>query len=122
MCPPCAANSIVFSVRLAGGRGEGIFTGLDPVADKLIASGDSLFGSTVANIPGPDYAPGLNINFSSRGLNNRGQSAFFARLADGTSGIFRADPVTVPESSFSILGVLSFAVGGGTLLKRKQRR
>ena len=59
----------------------GIFTGGDPLTDKVIATGDSLAGSTVAN-----------LNFLRSGLNNNGQIVFSAELADGTQGIFRADP------------------------------
>jgi len=66
----------------------GIYTGPDPVADKVIAVGDSLLGSTVTDL-------------SSGGLNNDGQIAFFAELEDETSGIFRADigADTAPEPS-----------------------
>ena len=52
-------------------------------------TGDALFGSTVTD-----------LQFYSTGLNNRGQVAFRAALADGTLGIYRADPwQAVPEPS-----------------------
>src|SRR5262249_1572786 len=35
-----------------------------------------------------------DVGFFRQGLNDAGQVAFFARLADGTEGIFRADPPT----------------------------
>jgi hypothetical protein len=60
--------------------GQGIFTGPDPVADKVIRTGDPLFGSTVTA-----------VNFE-HGLNDAGQIVFLAELADGTRGVFRADP------------------------------
>ena len=63
-------------------RGEGIFTGADPIADKVIATGDSLFGSTVTN-----------LEFFGEGLNDVGQIAFFASLANGTTGIFVGNSV-----------------------------
>jgi hypothetical protein len=66
---------------------SGIFTGPDPVADKVIAEGDPLFGSTVE---------GPNINFGIEALNNKGQIAFGADLADGTRGVFVATPVIGP--------------------------
>jgi len=59
----------------------GIFTGADPDADKVIAIDDILFGSMVTS-----------LGFSTQALNNRGQITFFAQTADGTIGIFRADP------------------------------
>lgn len=62
--------------------GPGIFTGPDPEKDKVIAAGDALFGSTVSLVA-----------FGWEGLNNAGQVAFYARLADGTVGIYRADPM-----------------------------
>ncbi|HEY9710958.1 MAG TPA: PEP-CTERM sorting domain-containing protein [Oculatellaceae cyanobacterium] len=88
--------------------GTGIFTGPDPVSDKVIATGDTLLGSTVTS-----------LNFEI-GLNDEGQIAFGATLADGTVGIFRADPepVAVPEPT-SILGVLvAGALGAASRRKR----
>ncbi len=91
----------------------GIFTGADPIADKVIAIGDTLFGSRVTS-----------LYFSNKGLNNSGQLAFVAGLENGISGVFRADPQppvqSVPEPS-SVLGLLAVGVfGAGSLLKRKQ--
>jgi hypothetical protein len=91
----------------------GIFTGADPIADKVIAIGDMLFGSRVTS-----------LYFSNQGLNNSGQLAFVAGLENGISGVFRADPQppvqSVPEPS-SVLGLLAVGVfGAGSLLKRKQ--
>ncbi len=60
--------------------GKGIFVGPDPVVNKVILTGDSLNGSTVTN-----------LSFSKKGLNNLGQIAFYAELADGTRGIFQAE-------------------------------
>ncbi len=54
---------------------SGIFTGPDPVTDKVIASGDSLFGATVST-----------IKFGSRGFAN-GRIAFAYHLDDGHEGI-----------------------------------
>jgi hypothetical protein len=91
----------------------GIFTGADPIADKVIAIGDTLFGSRVTS-----------LSFSNKGLNNSGQLAFVAGLENGISGVFRADPQppvqSVPEPS-SVLGLLAVgAFGAGSALKRKQ--
>jgi hypothetical protein len=61
--------------------GAGIFSGPDPIADRVIAVGDPLDGSTVAGLA-----------FSREGLNGAGQVAFFVSLADGRQGVFLADP------------------------------
>ena len=64
----------------------GIFTGPDPVTDKVISVGDPLLGSKVK---------GLDF---SRGLNDGGQLTFLAFTDDGASGIFRADPAAANKS------------------------
>ncbi|MDF5722169.1 MAG: hypothetical protein PUP91_17115 [Rhizonema sp. PD37] len=69
---------IAFEASLANGV-SGIFTGADPVGNKVIATGDPLFNSTVTN-----------LTFSRKSLNNLGQIVFYAELADGTKGIFVA--------------------------------
>jgi hypothetical protein len=61
----------------------GIFTGGDPVADRVIAVGDALDGSTVSG-----FDP---LSFASS-LNNAGQIAFLVFLADGRTAVYRADP------------------------------
>jgi hypothetical protein len=88
------------------------------VSDKVIGTGDNLFESTVTS-----------ISFGNHGLNNLGQLAFYAQLANGTSGIFRADPVSdtpepepVPEP-VSVLGLLAFAAfGAGSVDKRQKKQ
>jgi hypothetical protein len=70
-------GTVSFFAALDAG-GEGIFTGPDPVADKLIAAGDLFFDSTVIRLLAPVA------------LNNSGQIAFVAELADGTVGIYGA--------------------------------
>ena len=72
-------NTVAFLANLDAG-GRGIFTGPDPVADKAVAVGDSLLGSTITS-----------LSFSHKGLNNTDQIAFYATLANGTEGIFRLD-------------------------------
>ncbi len=72
-------GTVAFKGVLKGG-GLGIYIGPNPVTDKVIALGDSLFGSTVTD-----------LYFSNRGLNDKNQFAFYAKLADGRSGVFRAD-------------------------------
>ncbi|MBD2776867.1 DUF7453 family protein [Iningainema tapete] len=75
-------GNIAFTATVSNTGEKGIFTGADPVADKVIATGDTLFGSTV-----------ISLNFLPQGLNNNGQIAFYALLGNGTRGIYRAEPV-----------------------------
>jgi hypothetical protein len=84
------SGTVAFGADLAAG-GIGIFTGPDPIADKVITAGDPLFGSTVT---------GLNFG---RGLNNAGQLAFSANLADGRQVEVRANPIPEP-STVMLLG------------------
>ncbi|MGL4498847.1 MAG: PEP-CTERM sorting domain-containing protein, partial [Planktothrix sp.] len=93
---------VAFGATLDTGT-KGIFIGADPFADKVITVGDSLFGSTITNLS----------FFGDKGLNDQGQIAFYATLADGTSGIFRADPSkkSVPEPT-SVLSLLALGVWG----------
>ncbi|MDF5724173.1 MAG: hypothetical protein PUP91_27650 [Rhizonema sp. PD37] len=65
--------------------GAGIFITSGADINKVIAPGDSLLGSTVAD-----------IKFG--GLNDAGEIAFVASLTDGTKKIFRADPIRKPHS------------------------
>ncbi len=60
---------------------EGIFRGPDPVADEVIIEGDVLDGSTVTSL--------MTNRFS---LNGSGQIVFTAGLADGTTGLYLAEP------------------------------
>ncbi|MBD1833727.1 hypothetical protein H6F61_13820 [Cyanobacteria bacterium FACHB-472] len=106
-------GTVAFLAALDVG-GSGIFTGNNPLKDKVIVTGDNLFGSTVQE-----------LSFYREGLNNSGQVAFFASLANGTSGIFRADPIIVeppkdvPEPA-GLLGLWAVGVWSATsALKRK---
>jgi hypothetical protein len=69
---------------------SGIFTGPDPQANKLIATGDELDGSTVKSLA-----------FGTDGLNDQGQVVFWALLNDGRTGVYVANPV--PEPSTMVL-------------------
>jgi hypothetical protein len=100
-------RTVAFLGRLRTG-GEGLFTGPDPAADKVIAVGDALFGSGVTR-----------ILFGPEGLNDAGQVAFLAGLSDGRFVIARADPVVVPEPSALLLCFVGTA--GLILVKRRMR-
>jgi hypothetical protein len=80
--PPAvnAHGEVAFLAGFASGL-SGIFTGDDPLADKVIAVGDPLFGSVLAS-----------FHFF-KGFNDEGQVAFRATLADGRTVIARADPI-----------------------------
>jgi hypothetical protein len=72
---------VAFTATLDSGV-QGVFAGTDPVLDRVIATGDSLAGSTVTNLISCREA-----------LNNRGQVAFQAQLADGRTLVVRATPL-----------------------------
>ena len=78
-------GQIAFGAVLDDGT-KGIFTGIDPQSDRLIAVGDSLSGSTV-----------VDLEFDSEGLNNSGTISFQAELADGTFAIYQANLTHEPE-------------------------
>jgi hypothetical protein len=69
----------------------GILTGPDPVADKVIRDGDTLFGSTVTDLF-------FNTFVEFDGPNDAGQIVFRYSLADGRQGIALATPVAPPTA------------------------
>ena len=86
--PPSINNSgeVAFQALLDDLSTTGIFVGPDPVADKVIATGDTLDGDTV------QY-----LSFCEEGLNGSGQLAFRADFVDPATSetrtaIFRATP------------------------------
>jgi hypothetical protein len=83
-------GKVVFQAYLRGATPDrpetGIYTGADPVANKVIAVGDPLFDSTVAQLA-----------LWRDGLNDAGQIAFLATLADGREVIGRTEPVCDAE-------------------------
>lgn len=72
-------GQVAFHAELDAG-GAGIFTGPDPTRDKVVQTGDALFGSVVT---------GLEF---FRALNDHGQIAFRFTLTNGRQGIARANP------------------------------
>jgi len=71
-------------VRIATPRGGslGLFGGPDPEADRILALGDELLGSAVAELASNPVS-----------VNAAGQVAIRARLTDGRQLVLRADPV-----------------------------
>ena len=107
-------DAIAFGADLDAG-GEGIFTGSDAVKDKVITTGDLLFGSTVTRL----------FAFSNNFLNNSGQIVFHAQLADGRRVIARAEPISktstaIPEPT-SALALVVFGILGIGFSKCKKR-
>jgi hypothetical protein len=58
----------------------GIFTGPDPLTNQVVRTGAALANSTITT-----------VQMFREGLNDEGQIAFHATLADGTEAIYRAD-------------------------------
>jgi hypothetical protein len=87
--PPAINNAgdVAFAATLDDFVTEGIFTGGDPVTDRVIATGDTLDGRTVQG-----------LTFCEEGLNDSGQLGFIATLEDAESpngfrmAVFRATP------------------------------
>lgn len=99
-----ASGTIAFQGFLDS-NAYGIFTGPDPVANKVIRTGDTLFGSLVTY-----------VDMSSFSLNDLGQIAFFYDLSGGRNGIAIATPVPEPSS----LALVAAAVGAGAALRRRR--
>ncbi len=93
-------GQVAFLADLTAGGTE-ILAGDSGGLNKVIATGDSLFGSTVAYLA-----------FNSNGLNDQGQVSFFYILADGVNGIGIASPMasSVPEPQSIILGCMGLGV------------
>jgi hypothetical protein len=87
--PPALNNNgdVAFFADLDSG-GSGIFVGPDPVADRVVGTGDTLDGSTVTN-----------LRICDEGLNDSGQLAFQATFNDSSVpegvrvAVFRATPL-----------------------------
>ena len=103
---PSINNSglVAFYAGLDAG-GYGVFTGDGIDTNKVIGTGDALFGSTVT---------GFAISPTS--LNASGQVAFAYGLTNGTTGIAVANPVPEPSSFL----LVAFSLGLG-LLRRGKR-
>jgi hypothetical protein len=87
--PPSINNDgeVAFHATLDDGT-SGIFVGSDPLADRVIATGDTLDGSTVQN-----------LTFCEEGLSDSGELAFIATFEEDPAtfetrvAVFRATPV-----------------------------
>jgi hypothetical protein len=80
-------GDVAFLATLDDFQTTGIFVGPDPVADRVIATGDTLDGAIVTG-----------LGFAEEGLNDSGQLAFTASFQDPNTfetrvAVFRATPV-----------------------------
>ena len=98
-------GGVVFAAKLPGNTGFGIFTGPDAVGNRVIAPGDSLDGSTL-----------VTASVWQESLNANGQISFLAQLADGRSGIYRADPNSMPSAANGSLSAVANTTAAGTLV------
>ncbi len=93
-------GKVLFKVELQNARPapEGLFTGPDSIADKVIASGDPLFGSTVQG-----------FGFTYRSLSDNGDIAFAYGLQNGESGIAVARLIPEPASLVLLIAGIATA-------------
>lgn len=86
------AGAVAFLATLDDFSTTGIFVGPDPVADRVIATGDTLDGATVQS-----------LTFCEEGLSDSSQLGFIAQLEDLASpngfrmAVFRATPAAAAE-------------------------
>jgi subtilase family serine protease len=90
------AGVVAFLATTTAGS-TGVFTGPDPAIHKVVALGDTVGTSTVTA-----------LELGRDALNDAGQIAFYAELASGTRGIYRAMPSNLRVTALT----LNPAVGG----------
>jgi hypothetical protein len=103
-----SGGAVVFAANLVGG-GQGIFTGPDPVANRIVRTGGALDGSTVQSV----------VLFPSS-VNDLGRVAFLAGLADGRVGVYLAIPV--PEPTGALAAALAALGLAGAVRRCRARR
>jgi uncharacterized protein (TIGR03437 family) len=95
------SGAIAYLAKLNGSAGYfGLFTGPDAKKDKVIAEGDSLFGSTATHITG------AAATYDSRSIDDQGRILFQYKLSDGRSGVGLAVPVPPDAPSISAGGIV----------------
>ncbi len=97
------AGQIAFVATLNNGK-VGLFTGPDPVADKVLEQGDPLFGGIAGSV----------FSIGSDALNNNGSIAFLANNQN-QSFVIRADIATPEPASLTLLAATT-----PLLLKRRR--
>jgi hypothetical protein len=96
------------ATRDAGGTGLYLTNGNGGFL-LAIETGQAFMGSTVSS-----------FNFSNQGLNDLGQLAFQASLADGRSGIYTAQVAAVPEPSTYAMMIIGLGAIAFVGWKRKR--
>jgi hypothetical protein len=99
-------GNVVFAANLTAG-GQGIFNGPNATTNKVIRTGDTLSGSTVTSVA-----------LATGALNDLGQIAFVAALADGRQGVYVAIPVPEPGCVLLVAGA---ALAAGAWWRRYLR-
>ena len=90
-----AAGGVAFEAALDSEIGSGIYTGLDPVNDKVVKRLDTLFGEQVFGV------------VFGQGLSDQGDIAFWYSNANGLQTLTVAS--VVPEPTTLLLGVYAAA-------------
>ena len=91
---------------------QGLFVGSDPVTDRVIRAGDTLFGKVT-----------VGFDFFREGLNDQGQLAFRALFEDGAESLILATPngiAIVPEPGILAFGILASGSVRGLLLRKRK--
>jgi hypothetical protein len=70
-------GTVAFSAKVRGSCSSGIYTGPDPIADKVVESGDEI--------------DGIEVGWSGIQMNNRGEFAFMTD--DGVERLYLAQPI-----------------------------
>ena len=97
--PSLSGSTAAFRADYNSGASSGIFTNSGESLNTIIATGDTLFGSSRVT----------SLLLGSDGLDESGDVAFFYKLADGRHGVAIAE---VPEPSSLVvlaIGILSLA-------------
>jgi len=98
-------GGVAFLASLDNGQ-AGLFTGSDPVNNKIVTTGEDLFGS-----------PLVDLRVGPKFLNDAGQTAFYFQLEDGRNGVAIASLIPEPGSL-----ALLVSAGAGLTLSRRRRR
>jgi hypothetical protein len=105
-------DGVTFWAMLDGFELQGIYTGPGEARDRVIRTGDALFGSTVETL-------------QLIGANDSGQIAFSARLEDARSVIARAEPLPAAGAAVgqatALLGLAGVARCRGRVRRRDAR-